>query len=260
MSKRMSLEEFIEKSNIKHKNKFDYSITEQFKNQSDKVFIKCPIHGKIEVNVGNHLNGSDCMDCSGNTKRNTKSFIEELNNKGFLFKDYDYSLVDYKNTNTKVILIDKKFNTKHSITPKELLKGKRCSSSNLTNGYLDFEDAREFVWNLNLKNESEWRKYLKTENRPWNITTNPSKIYKDKGWVSMSDWLGTKKGWDGKHLDFEVAREIVREENLQSQNEWYDYIKNKKPYNIPSNPQFVYKEKWKSLPDWIGTNEGVGRL
>ena len=88
---------------------------------------------------------------------------------------------------------------------------------------------REFVWNLNLKNESEWRKYLKTENRPWNITTNPSKIYKDKGWISMSDWLGTKKGWDGKHLDFEVAREIVREENLQSQNEWYDYIKNKKP-------------------------------
>ena len=113
MSKRMSLEEFIEKSNIKHKNKFDYSITEQFKNQKDKVFIKCPIHGKIEVNVGNHLKGSDCMDCTGNTKRNTKSFIEELKNKGFLYKDYDYSLVDYKNTNTKVILIDEKFNTKH---------------------------------------------------------------------------------------------------------------------------------------------------
>lgn len=256
MSKRMSLEEFIEKSNIRHKNKFDYSITEQFKSQRDKVFIKCPIHGKVEVNVGNHLNGSDCMDCSENTKRNTKSFLVELESKGILFKEYDYSLVDYKNTNTKVFLIDKKFNTKHSIIPKELIKGKRCSSSNLTDGYLSFEKAREFVWNLNLKNEDEWRKYLKTENRPWDITSNPSKIYKDKGWVSMSDWLGTKKGWDGKHFDFEIAREIVREENLQSQDEWYDYIKNKKPHNIPSNPQFVYKEKWKSLPDWIGTNEG----
>jgi hypothetical protein len=64
------------------------------------------------------------MDCSGNTKRNTKSFLIELDSKGFLFKDHDYSLVDYKNTNTKVILIDKKFNTKHFITPKELLKGK----------------------------------------------------------------------------------------------------------------------------------------
>ena len=30
MSKRMSLEEFIEKSNIEYKNKFEYSTTKQF--------------------------------------------------------------------------------------------------------------------------------------------------------------------------------------------------------------------------------------
>jgi len=53
MSKRMLLQEFIEKSNIKHKNKFDYSITEQFKNQSDKVFIKCPVHGKNIIRMSN---------------------------------------------------------------------------------------------------------------------------------------------------------------------------------------------------------------
>ena len=256
MSKRMSLEEFIDKANKVHQNKFDYSSTKQFKSQRDKVKIICPQHGEIEVNVGNHLGGSGCKYCSGNVKRDTKSFLQELETKGFLYEVYDYSLVDYKNTNSKVIVIDKKFNTKHSITPKELLKGKRCSSINLTNGYLDFEVAREFIWGLNLKNESEWRKYLKTEFRPWNITTNPSKIYKDDGWISMSDWLGTKKGWDGKFLDFESAREIVRNENLKSQNEWYDYTKSKKPQNIPSNPQFVYKEKWKSLQDWIGTNQG----
>ena len=253
----MTLTEFIEKSNKVYNNKYDYSITKQFKSQREKVLIKCPEHGKIEVIVGNHLIGkSGCRYCSGNVKRDTKSFLMELESKGILFEEYDYSLVDYKNTNTKVVLIDKKFNSKHSITPKELLKGKKCSSSNLTNGYLDFEDAREFVWNLNLKNESEWRKYLKTKNRPWNITSNPSKIYRDNGWISMNDWLGTKKGWDGKYLDFEKSREIVRNQNLKSQNEWYDYIKSKKPHYIPSNPQFVYKEKWKSLPDWIGTNEG----
>ena len=49
----MLLQEFIEKSNIKHKNKFDYSITEQFKNQSDKVFIKCPVHGKNIIRMSN---------------------------------------------------------------------------------------------------------------------------------------------------------------------------------------------------------------
>ena len=72
MSKRMTLTEFIDKSNVIHNNKFDYSITEQFKNQKDKVKVLFPIHCEIEVNVHNHLQGSDCMDCSGNTKRNTK--------------------------------------------------------------------------------------------------------------------------------------------------------------------------------------------
>ena len=89
MSRRMLLQEFIDKSNIVHNNKFDYSITEQFKSQRDKVKILCTIHGEIEVNVHNHLQGSDCMDCSGNTKRNTKSFLVELESKGILFEEYD---------------------------------------------------------------------------------------------------------------------------------------------------------------------------
>ncbi len=101
---------------------------------------------------------------STNIKRTTESFLKELDKKGYLFEDYDYSMVDYVTTHKKVIVVDKKFGTSHSIPPKELLKGKRCSASNLTDGYLDFNIAREYVWGLNLKNESEWRKFLKTEN------------------------------------------------------------------------------------------------
>ena len=101
----MSLQEFINKSNKIHNNKFDYSLTKQFKSQRDKVKIICPEHGEIEVNVGNHLGGSGCKFCSGNAKRDTKSFLQELKTKKFLFEEYDYSLVDYKNTNSKVIVI-----------------------------------------------------------------------------------------------------------------------------------------------------------
>lgn len=253
----MLLEEFIERSKIIYNNKYDYSKTHHFNNQKDRVTIICPEHGDIEVIVGNHLNGkSGCRYCSGNIKRDTESFLEELNEKNLLFNGYDYSEVDYVNTNTKVIVIDKKFNTKHSITPKELLKGKKCSSSNLKDGYLSFNESRKFVWDLNLNNEKEWREFLKSDKRPWNLTTNPSSLYKDKGWISFGDWLGNSKGWDGEYLDFELARDIVRNENLRSQKDWYEYVRTKKPNNIPSNPQMVYKDKWKSLPDWIGTNEG----
>lgn len=253
----MLLEEFIERSKIIYNDKYDYSKTQQFKNQKDRVTIICPEHGEIEVIVGNHLNGkSGCRYCSGNIKRDTKSFLKELKGKNLLIDGYDYSKVDYVNTNTKVIVIDKKFNTKHSITPKELLKGKKCSSSNLTDGYLSFNEARKFVWDLNLKNEKEWREFLKSDKRPWNLTTNPSSLYKEKGWISFGDWLGNTKGWDGEYLDFESARDFVRNKNLRSQKDWYEYVRTKKPDNIPSNPQSVYKDKWKSLPDWIGTNEG----
>ena len=253
----MLLEEFIERSKIIYNDKYDYSKTQQFNNQKDRVTIICPEHGEIEVIVGNHLKGkSGCRYCSGNIKRDTKSFLKELKGKNLLIDGYDYSKVDYVNTNTKVIVIDKKFNTKHSITPKELLKGKKCSSSNLTDGYLSFNEARKFVWDLNLKNEKEWREFLKSDKRPWNLTTNPSSLYKEKGWISFGDWLGNTKGWDGEYLDFESARDFVRNKNLRSQKDWYEYVRTKKPDNIPSNPQSVYKDKWKSLPDWIGTNEG----
>ena len=83
MSRRMSLEEFIEKSNIIHNNKFDYSITEQFKNQNDKVFINCPKHGKIEVNVGNHLNGSMfVVETQKKWENNSEKLISELESIG----------------------------------------------------------------------------------------------------------------------------------------------------------------------------------
>ena len=56
---------------------------------------------------------------------------------------------------------------------------------------------------------------------------------------------------DGKHLELR-ARSIVRAENLKSQKEWYDYVKNKKPLNIPSNPDKAYADKWISFGDWLG--------
>ena len=253
MSRKMTLEEFIARAGKKHNYKYDYSKTKDFKNQRDKVIIICPDHGDKLVNVSNHLGGSGCNECANNVARTSESFLKELDKKGILFKDYDYSKVDYKRTNTKVIVIDKKFGTSHSILPKELLKGKRCSSSNLTYGYRSLEKAKELVWSLGIKSETEWKNFSKSGNRPWDIPSTPERIYKDdKKWISFMDFLGYKKGWDGKHLEFEEARSIVRAENLKSQKEWYDYVKNKKPLNIPSNPDKAYADKWISFGDWLG--------
>ena len=56
-----------------------------------------------------------------------------------------------------------------------------------------FEEAREFVRGLGLKNTKEWFAYSKGElpekgKRPDDIPSNPHKAYKDQ-WISWGDWL-----------------------------------------------------------------------
>jgi len=55
-SKRVSVDKSIEKAKIIHNNFYDYSLTTYGKT-SDKVTIICPIHGKFEQAMNNHLRG-----------------------------------------------------------------------------------------------------------------------------------------------------------------------------------------------------------
>jgi hypothetical protein len=58
----------------------------------------------------------------------------------------------------------------------------------------------------------------------------------------------------GGALSFEAARTFARTLKLKTQKEWYAYSKSgKRPSNIPSNPQTVYRDSgWISMPDWLG--------
>jgi hypothetical protein len=56
--------------------------------------------------------------------------------------------------------------------------------------YLSFKKARAFARNLDLKSETEWRGYCKSDKRPSYIPSNPDKMYANDGWAGMGDWLG----------------------------------------------------------------------
>lgn len=64
IERRMTTEEFIEKANKKHKGKYDYSLVVYGKNQSEKVIIICPEHGKFKQRPVEHLQGKGCKKCS----------------------------------------------------------------------------------------------------------------------------------------------------------------------------------------------------
>ena len=122
--------------------------------------------------------------------------------------------------------------------------------------FLDFDEAREIIHKLNLINQKQWNEYCNSGQKPNSIPTNPHLTYKNLGWLGIGDWLGTGviATWKMEFVDFDTARNHARNLKLNSVKEWNLYSKSgKRPSNIPSNPQNLYKNKgWKSWADFLG--------
>lgn len=84
--KRMKTLEFIEKANIIHKNKYDYSKTniETRKNKNDKVIIICPYHGEFLQTLHSHLDGIGCPHC--NSSHMEREVSELLTDNNIIFE------------------------------------------------------------------------------------------------------------------------------------------------------------------------------
>jgi len=93
---------FISKAIKLHGNKYDYSKV-VYVNAKQKIIIICKTHGEFEQTPSNHLSNFNCQKCSNNLKLNTQTFIEKA--KKIHGNKYDYSKVEYINTNKKVIII-----------------------------------------------------------------------------------------------------------------------------------------------------------
>jgi hypothetical protein len=52
---------------------------------------------------------------------------------------------------------------------------------------------------------------------------------------------------------FDAARQFVRSLGIKNNPEWRQYVNSgRKPDDIPSNPNTVYKAEWISWADWFG--------
>jgi len=105
--KRSDRQIFVDKSLKIHGNRYDYSLVEYI-NNSTKVKIICPVHGVFYQVPRNHTMGKGCRLCSNTAtgdayRSNTVDFI----NKSMAIhnREFDYSLVEYINARTKVIII-----------------------------------------------------------------------------------------------------------------------------------------------------------
>jgi len=116
---------FINKAKSIHGERYDYSNVDYIKNDI-KVKIICPIHGEFEQSPNNHLKGSGCKKCANENQANSG---EDFINKSLLIHNnkYDYSLVEYVNTQTKVKIICP-IHGEFEQKPKKHLVGQGCYS------------------------------------------------------------------------------------------------------------------------------------
>lgn len=82
--RRMSKEEFVEKANKIHKNKYDYTNTKII-NSHKKIEIICQLHGTFLQTPNNHLHSSNgCPSCGYNISDIGREWLDSFNNNNII--------------------------------------------------------------------------------------------------------------------------------------------------------------------------------
>jgi hypothetical protein len=123
-SKKLTTEQFIQKAKSIHGDKYDYSQT-SYSETRNKVNIICKIHGSFNQRASDHLLGAGCKVCHDMSRTlTTEQFIQKA--KSVHNNKYDYSLVDYVNKSTKVIIVCKKHGDFNQTPESHVFKKSGC--------------------------------------------------------------------------------------------------------------------------------------
>lgn len=135
---------FIQKAKVVHGNKYDYSKVNYVNNRT-KVCIVCPKHGEFwQIPFCHTSRGNGCAVCGGKHKNTSDEFVDKAKN---VHSDkYDYSKVEYVNTETKVCIVCS-MHGEFWQTPQNHLSGRgcpKCANENRNKGkVIKFEDFVE---------------------------------------------------------------------------------------------------------------------
>lgn len=124
--KKLTLHEFIVRSNKKHNFKYDYSKV-NFKDSRTKVKIICPDHGEFEQLPTNHFLRSGCPKCANVYRMSFNEFVLNANN--IHNNKYTYIFNNKFSLRNKVKIICSKHGTFEQVAFKHL-QGNSCPICN----------------------------------------------------------------------------------------------------------------------------------
>lgn len=152
--KNLSFSEKIEILNKANNYKYSYSKNTEIKCVKDFIIVTCPEHGDFKVTYDNHSRGLGCTKCSGRYKYKQEDFINECkinhNNK------YDYSLVEFKNSKTKIKIICP-VHGEFIMISKQHLDGGECFSCRYEkNGKKQSLNQNDFINQCNIIHDNKY--------------------------------------------------------------------------------------------------------
>jgi hypothetical protein len=157
--RRLSQEDYINRCNYIHNNKYDYSKT-VYNGKRSKDVIICPIHGEFEQYAGNHIKGQGCPKCGKekakkhdgnyqNARKNNIKFQEDIYQ---IFGDKYDVIGEYVNNKTKIELYcNEKYKdgTEHGsffARPDCLIQGHGCPKCSVNKSYAE-KEIMDFIKN-----------------------------------------------------------------------------------------------------------------
>jgi superfamily II DNA or RNA helicase len=131
-----------------------------------------------------------------------------------------------------------------------------------------FEDAREFVQQLKLNGQKEWRMWVAGKLprlqicKPSDIPANPDTVYGQQ-WRSYTDWLGAPPPKNVRRVwrSYDDAKALVSKLGLKSAEEYFSWCKGElpglplRPEDIPASPYEVYKGSWGGMSEFLGIKQ-----
>lgn len=180
-------EQFIKESSILHNNFYDYSKVEYI-NARKKVTIICPIHGEFQQTPDIHLRPCGCSKCKHEKlgRHNALTKEEFINRANKLQNNkYDYSLVDYINEDTSIVVICP-IHGKFSQKPYNHLNSNGCKKCG----------------NLNTS------KYQKENPNGWGVSTWIEKAKKSKFFDSFKFYL--IECWNENEKFYKIGRTYTK--------------------------------------------------
>jgi Putative integrase/Integrase repeat unit len=123
----------------------------------------------------------------------------------------------------------------------------KMESSKMKNSnYETYHEAKAATSKLNIKSAADYRQHHKEDLR---LPTDPSQVYRDKGWTTWFNFLGKEK--ISNYETYQEAKAATSKLNVKSSTD-YKQNYNKDP-RLPSEPSVVYKGKgWTTWFDFLG--------